>query len=162
MDIQAKAPYPLNQLSNFAAHNFVFKGTLCASMEGLLQSLKFRDPTRQAKTCLMSGKAAKDAGLTAPDWRESRVLWWQGHAINRDSTEYQNFLNEAYSALFQQSEPFRKALAETGKEPLTHSIGLSDTKETILTEKEFCERLMRLRTDRQPGQNRTFNPSGAP
>jgi hypothetical protein len=50
----------------------------------------------------------------------------------------------AYDALSQNND-FKKALLATGQEILTHSIGKSDSSDTILTEEEFCSRLMKLR-----------------
>jgi hypothetical protein len=49
--------------------------------------------------------------------------------------------------LFVQNESYQKALWDTGTEILTHSIGVSDQNEDILTEEEFCSRLMKLRDE---------------
>lgn len=43
MEIYSKNAYPSNSLSNFAAHTFIIDGVLCNSMEGFLQSLKYKN-----------------------------------------------------------------------------------------------------------------------
>jgi predicted NAD-dependent protein-ADP-ribosyltransferase YbiA (DUF1768 family) len=47
MDIGSGKSYPLNALSNFAPHPFRVDGVECNSMEGFLQSLKFKNPEMQ-------------------------------------------------------------------------------------------------------------------
>ena len=47
MDIHSKGKYPANALSNFAPHLFILDGVECCSMEGFLQSLKFKNPEVQ-------------------------------------------------------------------------------------------------------------------
>ena len=42
MDIGSGNGYPSSALSNFAPHEFELDGVKCASMEGFLQSLKFK------------------------------------------------------------------------------------------------------------------------
>lgn len=143
MDIKSKLPYPAGDLSNFAPYEFEFDGVLCSSMEGLLQSLKEPDSTIQTELCKLIGMEAKNSGLDR-NWQDSQTLWWQGRAYDRHSKEYQDLLDRAYAALFK-NELFRKALAATGQEVLTHSIGNADPTQTILTEEEFCSRLIQLR-----------------
>ena len=43
MNIGSGQDYPANALSNFAPHPFVFDGVEVNSMEGFLQSLKFKN-----------------------------------------------------------------------------------------------------------------------
>ena len=62
MNIGAGTGYPSGALSNFAPHPFVIDGVECASMEGFLQSLKFKEPEMQKHVCLLVGKAAKFKG----------------------------------------------------------------------------------------------------
>ena len=147
MDIRSGAGYPAAALSNFAPHRFVIDGVECASMEGFLQSLKFDKPHIQVEVCKLVGKAAKARGKARNDaWRRQQTLWWKGTPLKRTGTEYQDVLDRAYDALFEQSESFRKALAATGDAVITHSMGKRREAETVLTEREFCSRLMRLRS----------------
>ncbi len=143
MDIGSKHGYPSSALSNFAPHPFVIDGIQCNSMEGFLQSLKFSNPEMQKYVCTLVGMKAKFKGKPKKWWK-TQTLYWQGKEIDRHSDEYQNLLDRAYDALMQ-NEGFRKALAATGNAVLTHSIGKSDSSKTVLTESEFCGRLMELR-----------------
>lgn len=143
MDIGSGNGYPESSLSNFAPHPFIIDGVECNSMEGFLQSLKFESIDMQKYVCTLVGKTAKFKGKKKK-WYRTQTLYWQGKAIKRDSDEYQNLLNKAYNAL-NKNEGFRKALLATNKANLTHSIGRSNTNETVLTSSEFCKRLMHLR-----------------
>jgi hypothetical protein len=144
-DIKAKAPFPAGALSNFAPHAFTFAGVACASMEGLLQSLKIEDIAEQERVCGLDGPVAQSVGRKY-DWAVTGTLWWRGQPYDRLSQDYQELLDRAYQALFEQSKKFRDALAASGKARLTHTFGKSDPCLTILTEGELCSRLERLRT----------------
>jgi predicted NAD-dependent protein-ADP-ribosyltransferase YbiA (DUF1768 family) len=143
MDIRSGTDWPASALSNFAPHKFVIDGIPCNSMEGFLQSLKFKNPEMQKEVCKLVGKAAKFKGKNK-NWQHTQKLWWQGKEIDRHGLEYQELLDRAYQALAQ-NEGFRRALLATGNAVLTHSIGKKDPHKTILTQKEFCSRLMKIR-----------------
>lgn len=136
-------PYPSNALSNFAPHPFEIDGVKCNSMEGFLQSLKFKDINMQEYVCTLVGKAAKFKGKPKKWWLEQK-LHWRGQDIDRHSQEYQDLLDRAYMELAKNSG-FRKALLATGESNITHSMGKNDPTHTILTEKEFCSRLLKIR-----------------
>lgn len=144
MDIGSQAGWPAGRLSNFAPHLFIFRNVPCSSMEGLLQSLKHKSPEMQTEVCKLVGKAAKFKGKKKKWWR-TQTLWWQGQPINRHSKEFQELLDEAFWCLFSQNEGARRALLATGNSTLTHSMGKSNPSETVLTEREFCSRLMQIR-----------------
>ena len=142
MDIGSGNSYPSNALSNFAPHPFVIDGVQCNSMEGFLQSLKFDSVDMQRYVCTLVGKAAKFKGKNKKWWKKQE-LYWQGTAMARDSEEYQQLLDRAYNALFENSG-FRKALEASKGCTLTHSIGKNDRTKTVLTTSEFISRLLRL------------------
>ena len=144
MDIGSTNGYPSASLSNFSPHPFIFDGVEIASMEGFLQSLKFKNPEMQKYVCTLVGRAAKFKGKDKK-WYREQILYWQGKEFKRDSKEYQILLNRAYNALYQQNEGFRKALEASKPGILTHSIGKTNENETVLTQSEFCGRLMKLR-----------------
>lgn len=151
LDILSWAPPPSGLLSNFAPHAFVFDDVECAGMEGLLCAFKFDDLVRQRRLCMMSGLAAKNAARgRGPVWQKSQTLWWNGVSYPRHGAEYQRLLDRAYNALATNAD-FRQALLDTGDAFLGHSIGGRDPSETILTEAEFCMRLMRLRHEIRAG-----------
>lgn len=143
MDIKSGSGYPASALSNFSPHGFEFRGVKCGSMEGLLQSFKFKSPEMQVEICKLTGMGAKKRGA-GKSWHRDQTLYWQGKPIKRGSEEYQRMLDEAYDALAGNTS-FRKALLATRDAVLTHSAGKSKKSETVLTQSEFCGRLMRLR-----------------
>lgn len=144
MDIGSGNGYPASALSNFAPHKFYFRGVECNSMEGLLQSFKFKSRDVQKEVCKLVGKAAKFKGKHKK-WYRTQILYWEGEEYERSSKKYQLLLDEAYLALFQ-NEGFRKALKATNGANLTHSMGRTNENSTILTTREFCSRLTYLRT----------------
>lgn len=143
MDIGSQTKYPASALSNFSPHPFIIDGVECASMEGFLQSLKFKNPEMQIEVCKLVGKAAKFKGKKKKWWR-NQVLYWQGEEYKRDGDEYQELLTRAYDSLFE-NESFRNALEATKGAVLTHSMGSRDIHRTVLTEREFISQLNRLR-----------------
>lgn len=143
MDIGSGKAYPSNALSNFAPHPFTIDGVECNSMEGFLQSLKFESVPMQEHVCTLVGIAAKRKGKPKK-WQTNQTLYWQGKEYPRESQDYQDLLTRAYDALFENSS-FRKALAAAGNATLTHNIGRSKEKETVLTKREFISQLERLR-----------------
>lgn len=152
LDIGSGKDYPSNALSNFAPHPFVIDGVECNSMEGFLQSLKFKEPEMQKEVCKLVGKAAKFKGKKKKWWQD-QTLYWQGVAYKRESQEYQDLLDRAYAALAE-NEGFKKALLASGNAVLTHTIGKRKETETILTAREFCSRLTSLRNYLQAEQKR--------
>ncbi len=142
MDIGSKKGWPGGSLSNFAPHPFIFDGVECASMEGLLQSFKKKNPKLQEAICKLVGFKAKRAGGQA--WKRKQVLWWKGQEIQRNSDEYQELLDRAFDAL-SENKSFRRALLATGDAVLKHSMGKQKKADTCLTRQEFCSRLTRIR-----------------
>lgn len=148
MDIGSSKSYPAGTLSNFSPHPFELDGVKCASMEGFLQSLKFKSPEMQEQICGLVGIAAKRAERKKK-WFRTQTLYWRGRELKRDSEAYQVLLNRAYNALDENSS-FRKALLATGNAVLKHSIGKNKESDTVLTQREFCSRLMHLRDKGKP------------
>lgn len=142
MDIGSKHAYPANALSNFAPHPFVFDEVECNSMEGLLQSFKFKNPEMQKEVCKLVGFAAKSKGKMKNWLRDG--IWWQGKKYDRFAPEYQELIDMAYDAL-SQNEGFQRALIASGDSVLTHSMGKRKDSDTILTVREFCSRLTKIR-----------------
>lgn len=134
-------------MSNFAKYEFYIDNVKCSSMEGFLQSLKFKSVKKQKKVCLLSGEDAKNSTrhtLAQLRWRSTHNLYWQGKRISHFSDEYQKLLDRAYEALSQNSD-FEKALEDSLSYTLAHSIGKTDKRKTVLTEYEFISRLERIR-----------------
>jgi len=143
MNIGSGQSYPANSLSNFAPHPFTIDGVECASMEGFLQSLKFKNQLIQKEICKLVGRSAKRAGKHK-NWQRTQTLWWKGKPYPRVSKEYQSLLDRAFDALTQ-NEKFRNALLASGASTLQHTMGRGTKSETVLTRGEFCGRLMKIR-----------------
>lgn len=143
MDIASRSGFPSGHLSNFHPNPFVIDGVQCNSMEGFLQSLKFKNADMQKYVCTLVGRVAKFKGKKKNWWR-TQTLWWLGNEIDRHSDEYQQLLDRAYDAIALNSN-FRKALLATQDAVLTHSIGNYNSHRTVLTRQEFCSRLMKIR-----------------
>lgn len=144
IDISSKSD--TSKLSNFEPYAFELDGVQVASMEGFLQSLKFKNFNLQISVCQLVGKSAKWYGRKQ-NWRDSQILWWRWLPYGRESIAYANLLTRVYLHLARQNRDFRNSLAVTGSLVLTHSIGKSDPKETVITENEFCNILYKLRND---------------
>ena len=146
IDIYSKGKYPANALSNFTANAFQLDGIQCASMEGFLQSLKWRSIKKQKEICLLTGVDAKRSagGIHNFLWKITQNLYWNGVKYKRASSAYSALITRAYDALYENAD-FKEALNSTNAEPLCHSIGKHNKKKTVLTEEEFIEQLYRLR-----------------
>ncbi len=144
MDIRSSNSGAAGKLSNFTPRPFVFRGIKIASMEGLLQSLKYKNPIMQKHVCSLVGFKAKKRG-SKKNWQTTQTLWWQGEPIKRDSDEYQKLLDEAFETLYTTNTKAKKTLLSTGDANLTHVIGRNKVNETVLTKQEFCSRLMKIR-----------------
>ena len=146
MDIKTGKPYPAGALSNFCPCPFSVRGIACGSMEGFLQGLKFKSAEMQRNVFSMTGAAAKKRGARK-NWQRTQTPWFQGEPIKRESPEYQTLLDEAFAALFKGNQKAKKALLDSGDNPLSHKTGRRNPKETVLTQTELCGRLMRIRGD---------------
>jgi predicted NAD-dependent protein-ADP-ribosyltransferase YbiA (DUF1768 family) len=145
MDIGSGHGYPSSALSNFAPHSFTFDGVECASMEGLLMAFKYSQIHQQIASCGYVGLMAKKrARGRNKHWQRVQKLWWNGVEFDRHGPEYQALLDRAYDALAA-NDGFRRALLASGDAVLTHSIGRRDPHDTVLTRREFCSRLTKLR-----------------
>lgn len=145
LDIHSKGCWPKKELSNFYPHRFVFDGVECASMEGFLQSLKYKDVDKQREICTLTGRYAKDRGNGT--WIFNQDLYWKGKQYNRHGIDYLRLIHNAYDAMYSQCEDFRKALKAVGNKHLFHTIGKIDPHDTVLTEDEFIQ-LLNLMRDR--------------
>ena len=147
LDIKGVGKEEQKTLSNFQNYGFVLDGVECASMEGLLQSLKTKNIALQKEICGRWGKEAKNSFEKKWQnmwWKLTGILYWQGKPMRRRSDEYQYFLDRAYDALYSNPE-FVKALLEAKGKKLIHSVGKHSTHETVLTEYEFLSRIQRYR-----------------
>ena len=77
-------------------------------------------------------------------WGDSGFLYWQGEPIDRQSEEYQLFIDELYVSVLK-NPLYVRALLSTGNKYIMHHIGGDDCSQTVLTRYEFELRLNSLR-----------------
>lgn len=133
-------------LSNLFPYSFKFKGKKVASIEGVLQAIKYKDKKTQNLVLKYSGlDAYHTRGCNNYDfWGNTGLLYWQGKEIKRNSKEYQTFLDELYlSAL--KNLLYKRALISSGNKYLIHHIGRDNINETVLTRYEYESRLYYIR-----------------
>ena len=88
---------------------------------------------------------AYKARLTLPDWRVKQELYFNGKSYDRHSQEYQDLITRAYDCLFESNDIFREIVLPRFKDcTLIHSIGETNSNETILTASEYLYQLRRL------------------
>ncbi len=151
IDIWSKSAYPADVLSNLHNNSFCFDAIDCCSMEGFLQSLKYKDIAEQQRICAMTGKEAKN--MTTSDWQTDQIVWWKGKKIDRQSNDFIILVRKAYKSMYEQNEVFRNALLTSNGKTLYHCRGEQDPTKTILTEKEFCGILTELREQYKVGES---------
>jgi len=133
-------------LSNLFPYTFDFRGNEVASIEGVIQGLKIKDPEVQAMCWGYSGLNSSFLKAHADrDWAEEGILFWQGEAIDRHSEEYTQFIEELYVSAAQNRLYEKALLAMPSEKYLLHSIGKVDPHETSLTRGEFETQLNQLR-----------------
>ena len=71
LDIRSNGLYPSNVLSNLCSNGFRFDGMVCGSMEG--------------------GNARK---MSVTSWQTDQIVWWKGHAIDRQGKEFQSLIRQ--------------------------------------------------------------------
>ena len=133
-------------LSNLYPLSFKFRGKKVASIEGVLQGIKYKDKKIQNLILRYSGVDAYHtrSANTNNFWGTDGILYWQGKPMNRHSEEYQLFLDELYvSAL--NNPIYKSALMATGNKYLLHHIGNTNPSETVLTREEYEQRLNTLK-----------------
>lgn len=145
IDIHSKGEYPANELSNFAQHKFTLDGVLCNSMEGFLQSLKYKNIRKQEYICSLIGIEAKKAGKKKRIWKLTHKVYWRGKKYDLFDDDLQILIDRAYDEMFKQNDEFKNAVFETGTYDLEHTIGITNQRKTILTRYNFLRRIKRLR-----------------
>ena len=133
-----------SELSNFHPYKFQFRGVEFTSMEALLQGIKFEIPKKQNEVFKLVGKKAKFKGKKSK-WYHNQRLYFNDKSYHRRSIEYQNFIEEAFIALYTKNPEAKDNLLKTKGYRLIHSIGKNEESKTVLTEREFCYLLTKIR-----------------
>ena len=137
---------PARVLSNLYPMQFRFRGQKVNSIEGVLQSLKYKDKKTQKLVWKYSGlDAYHTRGCNEIDlWTDKCVLYWQVKAMDRQGEEYQTFLDELYLSVAK-NPLYRRALLATGDKYLLHHFGCEDKSKTVLTRFEYESRMFAVR-----------------
>lgn len=141
-------------LSNLFPYEFTFRGHQVKSIEAVLQSLKHSNPEVQSVIYNYFGKDAYHvrAASFANDWRNGHNLYCGSQLIDRFSIDYQDLLNEIY--LSASKNPLLVNILKcTDNRVLLHSNGINDPEETILTPREYIDRLTIIRSSLINGMN---------
>ena len=133
-------------LSNLYPMKFKFRGKWVASIEGVLQGIKYPNKKHQNLVLEYSGFDAYHtrASNEANFWGNDGKLYWQGKAMDRHSKEYQDFLDELYISA-SKNPIYSNTLLGTGDKYLLHHFGQTDPHITVLTRFEYEQRLNSLR-----------------
>lgn len=130
-------------LSNLFPYEFEFRGKRLHSIEAFFQGVKMKDVKLQNLVFQYSGiesNALKVAGDY--DWQEEGIIYWQGTPIKRDSSEYDELVEELYVSAIQ--NPLYRSILKKINKPIIHSIGKENKNETVFTRYEFEEMLNSL------------------
>ena len=133
-------------LSNLYPITFKFRGKKVASIEGVLQGIKYKDKHIQNLVLKYSGlDAYHTRGANSQDfWGNNGKLYWQGKVLDRMSEDYQLFIDELYLSAIK-NPLYKRFLLASGNKYLLHHIGKENPKETVLTRYELELRLNSLR-----------------
>ena len=133
-------------LSNLYPMQFVFRGKRVKSIEGVLQGIKYKDNKTQNLVLNYAGIDAYHtrSANSADFWGDNGVLYWQGKPMQRQSEEYQDFLDELYLSVVK-NPLYKLILLASGEKYLLHHIGNEDNTKTVLTRFEYEQRLNALR-----------------
>lgn len=133
-------------LSNLYPLRFKFRGKWVASIESVLQGIKYQSKKHQNLVLQYAGLDAYHtrASNEGNFWGNDGKLYWQGKAIDRHGREYQDFLDELYISA-SKNPIYANTLLATGNKYLLHHFGQTDPHITVLTRFEYELRLNSLR-----------------
>lgn len=128
-------------ISNLFPYKFYFKGYKMGSAESVFQAFKFKSPKLQKLVFEYEAlNANRIKGCAEYDWTASGKIYFLGKEMNRDSKEYEDFIDELYVSLLQ-NPLFVQALKNVGDRYILHSIGVEDKTKTTFTRAEFEKEL---------------------
>lgn len=140
IDVISTGGYPSAVLSNFYEHPFTLEGEHSDHMEGFIQSLKHDNILAQRQMRRTKPRRAKYLGRS----KQYDAIYFKDNVYQIGSPEHHQLLDDAYDAMFEQNDAFRKALKATSGAKLTHKIGTSSDSQ-IITAEQFIQQLYRLR-----------------
>lgn len=130
-------------LSNLFPYEFIFKNKKVSSIESVFQGIKFPCKKEQNLVLKYSGLNANNIKIaTNYDWKKTGMIYWQGQAIDRYSSDYQDFVIELYISAIQ--NPLYRSVLKNVDKYILHSIGEENESNTVFTRYEFEKMLNAL------------------
>lgn len=124
-------------LSNLFQYEFYFRGFNLQSIESVFQGFKIKNKKTQRFLFKYHGlnsnniKSAYDY-----NWREDKKVYFQGKIIDRNSIEYEKFIDELYISAIQ-NPLYRNVLKNVGDKYILHAMGETSKDETVFSRFEF-------------------------
>lgn len=124
-------------LSNLFHYDFYFKGFKFSSIEAVFQGFKIKD--KKTQRYLFSYHSLNSNNIKAAsdyNWKENGIVYFQGKAIDRNSKDYEDFIDELYVSAIQ-NPLYRNVLKNVGNKYILHAIGVESKKDTVFSRFEF-------------------------
>lgn len=130
-------------MSNFSSHAFVLDGVRCATVEALIQGIKFSpNDSRREQILGMDGLAAWKMRVHA----EGDFVWWAGAQMVYRSPEHAALIKRAIEAKFAQNPDAMEALISTKDLTIIHKPGSTpESPKTSLPAAVYCQILTDIR-----------------
>ena len=132
-------------LSNLFQYEFYFKGFTLQSIESAFQGFKIKDKKTQAYLFKYHGLNSNNVKMAYDyNWRINKKVYFQGKAIDRNSKEYEDFIDELYISAIQ-NPLYRNVLKNVGDKYILHAMGEKSRDETVFSRYEFEYQLNTLK-----------------
>ncbi len=133
-------------LSNLFHYEFKFKGLKVNSIESVFQALKFDDKKSQKAMAVYFGLDSNNVKAASNyDWKKLQKFCYMGKIMSRESSEYEDFVDELYISAIQ-NPLFRNALKNVGDKYILHAMGEPDKTKTVFSRFEFEYELNAIKT----------------
>ena len=124
-------------LSNLFQYEFYFKGFKLKSIESIFQGFKIKNKKTQRYLFNYYGLNSNNIKIAYDyNWRIEKKVYFQGKAIDRNSEEYVNFIDELYISAIQ-NPLYRNVLKNVGDKYILHAMGEISRDETVFSRSEF-------------------------
>ena len=132
-------------LSNLFPYKFYFKGHKIACAESIFQAFKFNDKKMQKLVFEYDAlNANRVKACSNYDWKNTNKVYFWGKEFDRNSNEYEDFIDEVYVSLLQ-NPLFVQALKNVKDKYIMHAMGETDKSKTTFTRFEFEKQLNALK-----------------
>lgn len=124
-------------LSNLFQYEFYFKGFKLQSIESVFQGFKIKNKRAQRYLFNYHGLNSNNIKIACDyNWRIERKVYFQGKPIDRNSKEYEDFIDELYISAIQ-NPLYRNVLKNVGEKYILHALGEKSRDETVFSREEF-------------------------